>query len=120
MNCSVKWLKPIPTKEISAFEDKVVYTCARITLDLTNPHFPYLTGDLARSSMAKGVQKRGDKIYSLGYNSSTAPYAKKVWNYPQGGVNWTNKRTYAQWYYTVWRNQKETILGMAVTRSYIK
>lgn len=118
MNFDVKWIKPLPVKEITSFEDKVVYTSARLTLDFTNPHFPYLTGDLARSSYAKGVSKTGDKTYSLGYNSSVAPYAKEVWNYSQSGTNWTNPRSYSKWYLTEWQNQKHTILGMAVTRSY--
>ena len=118
MNFNVKWIKPLPVEKIMSFEDKVVFTCARLTLDFTNPHFPYLTGDLARSSMAKGVSKRGDKTYSLGYNSYVAPYAKEVWNYSQKSTNWTNTRSYSKWYLTEWKNQKQTILGMAVTRSY--
>lgn len=120
MKFNVSWIKPLPVEKIMKFEDKVVFTCARLTLDFTNPHFPYLTGDLARSSMARGVAKRGDKTYSLGYSSSVAPYAKEVWNYSQTGTNWTNPRSYSKWYVTEWKNRRETILGMAVTRSYIK
>lgn len=116
MTFDTKWIREIPRREINGFEDEVVYRTARMTLDFTIPHIPYLTGRLQKASLGYGVQGQ-DKVYSLGATSE-AYYAKHVWNFDQEGTNWTNPRSYAQWYYTEFRNQKETILGNAVSTSY--
>lgn len=116
MTFDTTWIKELPRREINGFEDEVVYRTARMTLDFTIPHIPYLTGRLQKASLGYGVQGQ-DKVYSLGATSE-AYYAKHVWNFDQEGTNWTNPRSYAQWYYTEFRNQKETILGNAVSASY--
>ena len=112
----VTWLKPLPINELKTFEQKVVYSCADITLNFTEPHIPYLSGDLSRGSLSKGVMTTGKLSYSLGYDANISPYGSTVYGYPQD-TNWTNKRSYAQWYHTEWKNQKETILGLSVTRA---
>lgn len=117
MTIDTQWVKPLPKKELNGFEDEVVYRTARMTLDFTIPHIPYLTGRLQKASLGYGVQGR-DKVYTLGATSE-AYYAKYVWSYPQD-TNWTNSRTYAQWFHTEFKNQKETILGSAVSISYKK
>ena len=99
---------------LKSFEDEVVYRVARITLDFTIPHIPYRTGDLNKSSLAFGVQGQ-NMVYSLG---AEVPYAEYVWNMDQDTTNWTNPRSYSRWFLTEFRNQKETILGNAVSISW--
>lgn len=112
----VTWLKELPKDQINGFEDEVVYRIARMTLDFTIPHIPYLTGRLQRASLAYGVQG-GNRTYSLGATGE-ASYAKTVYFYPQESTHWTNPRSYSKWFYTEYKNQKEVITGNAVTASY--
>lgn len=107
--------KELPVKELDMWRDRIVYNMARVTLDFSNPHIPYLTGALEKSSMAFGVQG-SNKEYGLGYTETT-PYAKKVWNYPQNGTNWTNPNSYAKWYETTFKNNREKIIEQAVNNA---
>lgn len=103
----------LPIRELDRYIDYTVYNIARITLDFTNSkqRFPYLTGELNRASMAEGVVAEGGKNYHLG--ASGVDYAPDVWEYPQS-TNWTNPSTYAQWYMTEFKNEKELIVKRAV------
>ena len=114
INVKVEIPKELPVKELNQYIDDVVFNAARITLDLTNSkgHFPYLSGDLNRAAMAEGVRTLGNKIYGLGADG--AEYAPAVWKYPQRGTNWTNPETYAQWYMTEFKNDKELIMSRAI------
>lgn len=112
----VTWLKELPIDKINGFEDEVVYRIARMTLDFTIPHIPYLTGRLQRASLSYGVQG-SNRTYSLGATGE-AGYAKTVYFYPQESTHWTNPRSYSKWFYTEYKNQKEVITGNAVTASY--
>lgn len=118
MNISVKVEIPreLPVKELDNYVDQVVFNTARITLDFTNSkqHFPYLTGELNRASMAEGVVSEGNKTYHLG--AAGVDYAPDVWEYPQS-TNWTNPNTYAQWYVTEYKNEKELITQQAVSNA---
>lgn len=107
----------LPIRELDGYIDKTVYNAARITLDYTNTkrRFPYLTGELNRASMAYGVVGTGNKTYELGARAGV-PYAKTVWEYPQS-TNWTNPSTYAQWYMTEFKNDKEIIMHQAVNNA---
>lgn len=118
MNISVKVEIPreLPVKELDHYVDQVVFGIARITLDYTNSkqHFPYLTGELQRASMAEGVVSEGNKTYHLG--AAGVDYAPDVWEYPQD-TNWTNPNTYAQWYVKEYQNEKELITNQAVSNA---
>ncbi len=105
---SFEVVKPMPVKEISNWEDKVVYGIARATLDFTNSshHFPYLTGELNRASMNEGVVQETKGTYHLGARG--VEYAPKVWNYGQN-TNWTNKQTLPKWYVSVYNKYRDTI-----------
>lgn len=105
---SFKVVKPLPVKEISNWEDKVVFGVARETLDFTNSlrHFPYLSGELNRASMSEGVVHETKGTYHLGARG--VEYAPKVWNYGQG-TNWTNKNTLPQWYKSVYQKYRNEI-----------
>lgn len=110
---SFKVVKPMPVKEISNWEDKVVYGIARTTLDFTNSmrHFPYLTGELQRASMSEGVVMETKGTYHLGARG--VEYAPKVWNYGKN-TNWTNKSTLPQWYKSTYNKYKDTINSIAL------
>lgn len=104
---SFKVVKPMPVKQISAWEDKVVFGIARAVLDYTNVrhHFPYLTGELNRASMSEGVVQEKKGTYHLGARG--VEYAPKVWKYKD--VNWTNKQTIPQWYKGVYEKYRNEI-----------
>ena len=110
---SFKVVKPMPTKEISNWEDKVVFGIARTTLDFTNSmrHFPYLTGELQRASMSEGVVMETKGTYHLGARS--VEYAPKVWYYGKN-TNWTNKSTLPQWYKSTYNKYKDIINSIAL------
>lgn len=109
---SFKVVKPLPVKEISNWEDKVVFGIARATLDFTNSrrHFPYLSGELNRASMSEGVVRETKGTYHLGARG--VEYAPKVWNYKN--VNWTNKQTLPQWYKSVYEKYRNEINQVAL------
>lgn len=111
--------KELPVKELVQYCDDVVFNVARATLDFTNSkgHFPYLTGELNRASMAEGVVKESYATYHVG--ASGVNYAPAVWDYPQN-TNWTNPNTYAQWFITEFKNDKELIMYQAVSRANSK
>lgn len=115
----VEMPKELPVKELVQYCDDVVFNVARATLDFTNSkgHFPYLTGELNRASMAEGVVKESYATYHVG--ASGVNYAPAVWNYPQN-TNWTNPNTYAQWFITEFKNDKELIMYQAVSRANSK
>lgn len=115
----VEMPKELPIKELAQYCDDVVFNVARATLDFTNSkgHFPYLTGELNRASMAEGVVKESYATYHVG--ASGVNYAPAVWGYPQN-TNWTNHDTYAQWFITEFKNDKELIMNQAVSRAKSK
>lgn len=112
----VKIVKDLPVKELSEYEDKVVFGIARATLDLTNSgrHFPYLTGTLNEASMSEGVVKERNMNYHVG--AKGADYAPKVWTYGSG-TNWTNPSTYPQWYITEFNKDKNVIVQSAIKQA---
>lgn len=111
MNISFTWLKPLPVNKINQFEDKVVYNTAVYTREYTKgtSAFPRLTGELERQEI-KAPIVGSNKSYGL---ISGVDYAKAVWKMTD--VNWTNKATKPQWYYTQFRNSKEKIIRQAVS-----
>lgn len=108
--------RQLPIRELDRYIDYTIYNMARITLDFTNKgensKFPEDNGDLRRAAMAEGVVSEGNKTYHLG--ASGVDYAPIVWEYPQKGTHWTNPETYAQWYMTEFKNEKELIMQRAV------
>lgn len=110
MNVSVEITQPLPIKQMDSFMDRTVYHTARITLDRTNPYIPRLTGNMSSDILGHGVSG-SNKVYGLGYVS--ANYAPYVWKMPQN-TNWTNPLSYSKWFYTEFRNSKESIVSQAV------
>lgn len=109
--------KDIAQDKLDKYEDMVVKGVARITLDYTNSkqRFPRLTGELNKAAMAEGVVSDGGKTYHLGARGVS--YAPAVWKFPQKGTNWTNPNTYAQWYITEFKNEKELIMRQAINNA---
>lgn len=112
---SIEVLKPLPKDKIERWQDKVVYGMARATLDFTSSkqHFPYLTGELQKGSMATGVVTINKKTYGLDYDRTTTTYAPRVWQYGEG-TNWTNKSTLPQWYISVFDRYTNEIVDVAI------
>lgn len=119
ISVKIEMPKELPVKELTQYCDDVVFNVARATLDFTNTreHFPHLTGDLQNASMAEGVVKESYATYHVG--AEGVDYAPYVWNYPQN-TNWTNPNTYAQWFITEFKNDKELIMYQAVSRAKSK
>ena len=117
INVSVQIPKELPVQQLDSYMDKVVHNVARITLDYTNSkqRFPYLSGELNRASMAEGVVSDGNKTYHLGARGVS--YAPAVWKFSQKGTRWTNPNTFAQWYITEFKNEKELIVSQAVNNA---
>ena len=111
MTIEFKWIKPLPEKQINQFEDRVVYNCAVYTREFTKgtSAFPRLTGTLERAEIASPITG-SNKTYGL---SGGVDYAKYVWRMTD--VNWTNKATKPQWYYTTFKNQAEKVVSQAVS-----
>lgn len=97
--------------KMEMFEDKVVYSLARSTLDMTSGHFPRLTGDLEIGSKSVDVMG-GKKVYGLGFSPETE-YATYVYDMGED-TNWTNPKTWAQWYHTSYANNQEKIIANAI------
>lgn len=114
ISVSVSVPKGLPTKQLDYFIDRTVHNIAKITLDRTQPHVPYRSGNMFRDIMSRGV-KGYNKTYTLGYNQ--ARYTPYVWAMPQTPTNWTNKRTYAKWFMTEFKRANQSITSQAVNQS---
>jgi len=108
----VKVIKDLPVEKLNKFKDRVIYSIARNTLDMTasTKAFPYLTGTLERDSMANGVINTGQYKYSLG--AKNIKYAPKVWTYTN--VKWTNPSTQPQWFVSVYKKHEHDIVTRAI------
>lgn len=111
MNITFEWVKPLPEKQINQFEDRVVYNCALYTREYTKTTsaFPHLSGELERTEIASPIIG-SNKTYAL---TGGVDYAKYVWR--MTNVNWTNKATKPQWYYTTFKNHAEKVFSQAVS-----
>ena len=109
MDIEVKIIKDLPKEQIEKFEDKMTYNCAVITREYTKGEnaYPYLTGELQRQEIAAPIIG-SNKEYGL---SKGVDYAVSVWK--MTNVNWTNKNTQPQWYYSVFNKKGDTILHEA-------
>lgn len=111
MTFQFKWVKEIPTKQINAFEDRVVYNTAVFTREYTKNSraYPHLSGTLEEQEVAAPISG-SNKNYGL---EAGVDYAKYVWR--MDDVHWTNQQTKPQWYYTQFKNDAEKIVSQAVT-----
>lgn len=106
-------------KKLLKVPDKVVYECARRTLDLTYTKIPLsnrkYAGKLRQSTMAGGV-KGSNGIYSLGSYTS---YAKYVYNMREN-AHWTTPGTNNKWFERTWKEKGSLIKKQAIERNLKK
>lgn len=110
---SVKWNAGAQSK-VEESPNRILYSVARQTLDLTYKHIPMsagrkTSGRLRRSSMSAGVRGRRGEYYVGSYTS----YAKKVWNYGSG-THWTTPDTFGKWYARVYNQYSKSITERAI------
>lgn len=106
-------IRPIPEAQILQLENKIVENVAMLTRQETNNKdaFPYLTGELKRSELGDDIINIANLEYGL---SAGVDYAKYVWDMPaRPDTNWTNDKTEAQWYLTIYKNHTGSILQQA-------
>ena len=113
INAKTTIVKPLPIAKLNQFTDRVVYHTADITLQRTEPHIPVRSKHMYNDIYARGVRGQ-NKTYTLGVEET--PYAQYVWKMPQS-THWTNKKSYAEWFITEFRNSQEKIASMAVNRA---
>ena len=113
VSVQVKW-NAGAKEELQGVSDKILYATARMTLDYADPHIPFNTGKMEKTSMRQGVQGSKGKYYIGSYTD----YASKVWGY--NNVNWTNPDTYPQWFKTIYNEKGKTILQNAIERYKLK
>lgn len=105
---SVKWNAGAQNK-IEESPNRMLYSVARQTLDLTYKHMPMNTGKMRQSSMSAGVRGRRGEYYVGSYTS----YAKIVWNYGEG-TKWTTPDTFGKWYARVYSQYSKSITERAI------
>ena len=112
IDVSIEIKRDLPKDQLKKWQDKVVYSLARATLDFTDDayHFPYRTGELKRASMAQGVEGN-NMTYYLGARGVN--YAPRVWTWGEN-TNWTNPSTLPQWYVSVFDKYKTELVDLAI------
>ena len=112
----------IPNKETEKYmlglPDKVMYTVARITLDLTMPTIPMsrgksTSGQLRRSTSVYGV-RGSDGDYTIG---SATSYAKYVYDMPST-THWTTTGTNERWFHKTFEKKHNSIVKQAIDRTW--
>ena len=109
INIDVSIIKDIPTKDITKFEDRVVYNAAMYTREYTKNlnAYPELTGELKKQEIKAPITGSNGSYELL----DGTTYAKCV--YKMKGVKWTNKSTIPQWYDNVYKKKQDLIMEKA-------
>lgn len=112
----VIWKPGAYEKITNEMPDKVVYTVASMTLDMSYPTIPLgKTANLRKTSKAAGVRGSNKEYYIGSYTN----YAKYVWVMPDS-TNWSTPGTNGQWYKRYFEKHYNTILKNALERNKIK
>jgi hypothetical protein len=114
VSAKVEWI-PGARDLILGFPDKTMYQVARMTLDYTEPHIPFNTGTMEKTSMREGVKGSSGNYYI----GSFTDYASYVWQMGKN-TNWTNPSSYPKWFQTVWKEKGSNIVKQAVERNKLK
>jgi hypothetical protein len=109
-----KW-NPKTKSGLQRIPDEILYTCAKQTLDLSQPLIPRKTGRM-RTATASGGVRGGNGDYYIG---SYTGYASYVWVMPES-VNWTTPGTNNKWFARTLKRHSSTILNNAVNQSWKK
>ena len=107
-------------KNLDNFIDKVIYSVARQTLDMSYNTIPLSnnvnSGRLRASSLAYGVQG-SNKQYTIG---STTNYAKYVWVMNNNTTNWTTAGTGSEWYTRYFKIYGKGIVSQAIEENKLQ
>lgn len=107
-------------KNIHNFKDKVIYSVARQTLDMSYNTIPLSnnvnSGRLRSSSLAYGVQG-GNGVYTIG---STTSYAAYVWKMNNDTTNWTTAGTGSEWYTRYFKTHGNSIVAQAIEENRLQ
>ena len=110
----VSWLPGMEEKILHEIPDRIIYSSARQTLDITYPTIPELTGKLKQSSLARGVQG-GDGVYKIG---SYTDYASFVYIKNNDTTNWTTPGTNSHWFTETWQKRGKSIVQEAIRKEF--
>lgn len=113
MEVSVKVVPNTKTQAgLKVIPDRVIYSVARQTLDMSYSTIPRRKGKLRTSSMSAGVRGSNGNYYIGSYTS----YASYVWN--MEGVNWTTPGTDGKWYTRTLKRHGQTITQNAINKTW--
>lgn len=113
MEVSVRLVPNTKTQAgLKVLPDRVMYSVARQTLDMSYPTIPRNKGKLRTSSMSAGVKGSNGNYYIGSYTS----YASYVWN--MEGVNWTTPGTEGKWYARTIKRHGQIIINNAINKTW--
>ena len=115
VNIELIWEKGAKENLTHDTPDKIMRDVARISLDMTYPEIPELTGRMKKSSLARGVQG-GNMNYKIG---SYTDYAAYVYVMPRK-TRWTTPGTQSYWFRNVIQKNINNIMQQAVERNKLK
>lgn len=113
MEINVKLVPNVKTQTgLSRVPDRVVYSAARQTLDMSYTTIPRRKGRLRNTSMGAGVRGSNSNYYIGSYTS----YASSVWK--MENVNWTTPGTNGKWYARTLQRHGTTIMRNAINQGW--
>ncbi len=115
VNVELIWDKGAKEKITHDIPDKIIHDIARISLDMTMPSIPERTGEMRRTTLARGVQG-SNMHYKIG---SYTDYAAYVYVMPSK-TNWTTPGTQSYWFREVIQKNINNIMQQAVERNKLK
>ena len=114
MEVSVRLVPNTKTQAgLKRIPDRVMYSVARQTLDMSYPTIPRNKGKLRTSSMGGGVRGSNGNYYIGSYTG----YASHVWNMPDS-TNWTTSGTNNKWYTRTLQRHGATIMNNAINKGW--
>lgn len=120
MKAELKWNNQT-RKLLKELPSKIVQEIALETLNVTYPTIPMSSalvhnnnrGRLRRETVAKGVQKEGEKFYL----ESPSPYSPYVYNFNDTTTNWSTPGTHSEWFDRTWEKQGNAISTRVLERN---
>lgn len=115
VNIELLWDKGAKEKITQDIPDKIMRDIARISLTMTMPTIPERTGEMRRTSLARGVQG-SNMNYKIG---SYTDYATYVYMMPNS-TNWTTPGTQNYWFREVIQKNIKVITQLAIERNKLR
>lgn len=112
-------INPKLNSSLKEYSDKVMWTCARKTLDMSIQVIPSDTRTMRVAS--SGFRGTGVVKINNGYEiGSDTFYASDVWNYDDANTNWTTPGTRNKWFLKTWNKNQKIIKQLAVKGTKLK